>query len=110
MPIRRLFILLLIIAGIGLFLHPQKLRAQGSSSRPFSLPFTAPPGPDTWLISQQYGNTPGAYNYGPYEYMYGQGLHFGVDFAAPCRTPIVALFDGVVDQVDNLKHGAAPHN
>ena len=28
---------------------------------PFALPFAAPPGPDTWILGQAYGNTVGAY-------------------------------------------------
>lgn len=43
-------------------------------------------------------------------YNAGQGIHFGVDLSARCGTPIVAIVDGVVAEVDNLNHGAAPHN
>jgi murein DD-endopeptidase MepM/ murein hydrolase activator NlpD len=76
----------------------------------FSLPFTSPPGPSTWLMSQQHGNTIGAFNYGKYWYAGGQGLHFGIDFAAPCGTPVVAIADGEIDQVDNMSFGLEPHN
>src|SRR5215468_6782663 len=77
---------------------------------PFSLPFKTPPGPDTWLIGQQYGDTGGAYNFGRYWYGMGEGLHFGLDFATPCKTPVVAIGDGVVEYVDNLEFGLMPHN
>jgi len=76
---------------------------------PFQLPFTEPPGPDTWLFEQAYGNTLFAYTYRTVIYGAGQGLHFGVDFIAPCGTPIVAIGDGVVHSVDG-PHGARPHN
>lgn len=82
--------------------------AQGS--RPFILPFGVPPGPDTWLLGQPYGNTTGAYRQRYRTYSAGQGIHFGVDFTAPCGTEIVAIGDGIVFAVDNLNFGSAPHN
>ena len=85
------------------------VQAQGNPT-PFSLPFNTPPGPGTWMLNQLFGNTPGAYNFGTYWYSAGQGLHFGVDFSAPCQTPIVAVADGIVDQVDNFSFGLEPHN
>ena len=76
----------------------------------FRLPFETPPGVSTWYVSQFYGNTPLAYNRRADWYGAGQGLHFGIDFAARCGTPVVAIGDGEVWEVDNLSHGAFPHN
>ncbi|MBI3362706.1 MAG: M23 family metallopeptidase [Chloroflexi bacterium] len=81
-----------------------------SELKPFRLPFTSPAGPATWYLAQPYGNTVGAYFQRHDTYRYGQGIHFGVDFAAPCGTEIVAIGDGVVSEVDKLSHGALPHN
>jgi murein DD-endopeptidase MepM/ murein hydrolase activator NlpD len=83
--------------------------AQGPS-RPFILPFAEPPGPDTWLLGQTYGNTVGAYFNRATTYRFSQGIHFGMDFSAPCGTPIVAVADGVVALVDARAYGSAPHN
>ena len=77
--------------------------------RPFSLPFASPPGPDTWLLGQPYGNTTGAYNQRFTTYGASGGIHFGVDLAAPCGTEIVAIADGVVFMVDG-PFGSPPHN
>jgi murein DD-endopeptidase MepM/ murein hydrolase activator NlpD len=77
---------------------------------PFQLPFNTPPGPSTWYVVQFYGNTQGAYRWRWIMYDRGQGLHFGVDFAAPCKTPVAAIGDGVVSETDALSHGAGPHN
>ena len=77
---------------------------------PFRLPLEGPPGPASWFIIQFYGNTRGAYQWRKIMYEHGQGLHFGVDFATRCKTPIVAIGDGKVDAVDALNHGAGPHN
>ncbi len=76
---------------------------------PFILPLPAPPGPGTWLLAQPYGNTVGAYINRNLFYQAGQGLHFGLDFSAPCGTEIVAIGDGIVSEVDG-RHGAPPHN
>ncbi len=76
----------------------------------FRLPLEGPPGPATWYVIQFYGNTPAAYLHRNNWYDQGQGLHFGVDFATRCGTSIVAIGDGQVIEVDNLSHGAAPHN
>jgi murein DD-endopeptidase MepM/ murein hydrolase activator NlpD len=77
--------------------------------RPFRIPFKGDPGPDTWLFIQPYGNTFFAYQFRRSVYYGGQGLHFGIDLAAACGTPVVAIGDGVVESVDSW-HGAGPHN
>jgi hypothetical protein len=81
-----------------------------TTERPFILPLEGTPGPNTWLFGQPYGNTVGAYNFGTAWYSAGQGLHFGLDFPAPCGTPLVAVADGTVAFVDNMSRGAGPHN
>lgn len=75
----------------------------------FGLPFTGPPGPSTWYVAQWYGNTRWAYINYLDQYSQGQGLHFGVDFAAPCKTPVHAIGNGVVFSIDG-PYGAGPHN
>jgi murein DD-endopeptidase MepM/ murein hydrolase activator NlpD len=77
--------------------------------RPFILPFAGDPGPNSWLLIQPYGNTTFAYQYRNNVYYGGQGLHFGIDLAAPCGTEIQAIGDGTVFSVDSW-HGAGPHN
>lgn len=94
--------------------HPSAVRAALASAqtaeRPFIMPFAGPPGPDTWLLGQPYGNTTGAYRQRTTTYHAGQGIHFGVDLSAPCNTPIVAMADGVVYAADAMHFGSAPHN
>ncbi len=75
----------------------------------FGLPLQGPPGPSTWLLGQLYGNTTGAYRQRNTAYRAGQGIHFGLDFSARCGTPVVAIGDGVVTEVDG-PHGSPPHN
>jgi len=79
------------------------------STKPFILPFSAPPGPDTWLVAQPYGNTTGAYRQRYSTYGASGGIHFGLDLSAPCGTPIVAIADGVVFAIDG-PFGSPPHN
>ncbi len=119
-------IILLISMGIallGILVGPQSgeilTKAQGITpnepevsveiSPLFQLPFAAPPGPDTWLMAQPYGNTTGAYFQRNTLYKASGGIHFGVDLAAPCYTEIVAIADGVVFAVDG-PFGSPPHN
>jgi Peptidase family M23 len=78
-------------------------------SRQFSLPFAGMPGVNSWLLGQLYGNTTGAYRRRNTDYRAGQGIHFGMDFSAPCGTPVLAIGDGVVSEVDG-SHGSPPHN
>jgi murein DD-endopeptidase MepM/ murein hydrolase activator NlpD len=77
--------------------------------RPFGLPFAEPAGPDSWLVGQLYGNTRQAFLRRDEIYRNGQGLHFGVDLLAACGTPVVAIGDGVVLEVDRPR-SAPPHN
>jgi len=84
--------------------------SRAASPPPFGLPFSSPPGPETWLLAQPYGNTVFAYRERRIFYGAGQGLHFGVDLAAPCGTEVVAIGDGVVVGIDQASHGAGPHN
>src|SRR3954466_15990817 len=78
---------MLVALLVSLFMPSMSSNAQ---DKPFSLPFGTPPGPGTWMLGQQYGNTIGAFNFGRYWYTAGQGLHFGIDFSASCGTPVVA--------------------
>lgn len=77
--------------------------------RPFQLPFSQPPGLDTWLMAQPYGNTSGAYRQRFTTYGASGGIHFGLDLSAPCGTEIVAMADGVVFAIDG-PFGSPPHN
>ncbi len=112
---RRLVVTLaisLIVGLLAVLYSPSGLMPASAApnAKPFTLPFNTPPGPGTWLLGQQFGNTQGAFNNGRYWYAAGQGLHFGIDFSAPCGTPVVAIGDGVIDQVDNFSFGLEPHN
>lgn len=89
---------------------PAPVTAQGEAEAVFGLPFAEPPGPDTWLLGQVYGNSTGAFARRREWYRAGQGIHFGIDFSARCGTPIVAIGDGMVLKVDAPEHGSAPHN
>lgn len=94
----------------GLLTAPSTVQALDTPpERPFSLPFRSGPSTATWLFEQPFGNTADAWNFGKYWYRAGQGLHFGLDFEAPCGTEIVAAADGIVDFVDNPLFGALPH-
>ncbi len=99
-------LVLLLLSGAS-FQTSDDVSAQ--SSRPFSLPFTAPPGPTTWVMVQWYGNTTFAYVQRLNFYSMGQGLHFGVDLGARCGTTVVAIGDGVVGGGDG-PWLSGPHN
>ncbi len=117
---RRISLRHISLIGLGLiavFLivtRPLKAAPSAQSSTPtprlFGLPFSSPSGPNTWYLGQGYGNTIGSYFQRDTTYRAGQGLHFGLDFAAPCGTPVVAIGDGVVAKVDAVEHGSLPHN
>lgn len=100
----RIIASLLCVFIFGLSLHAQ------TPEKPLILPMQGDPGIDTWLLGQAYGNTTGAFNFGDLWYEAGQGLHFGLDFSAPCGTPLVAVADGFVVFVDNFGFGSRPHN
>ena len=59
------------------------------SKPPFQLPFADPPGPNTWLMAQPYGNTTGAYFQRNTLYRASGGIHFGLDLAQETRQPIL---------------------
>lgn len=111
-----LLLALLLSANVSQAASPQASAAAAQAQqdqdneRPFILPFAEPPGPDTWLMGQAYGNTVGAYFNRNTTYRFSQGIHFGVDLSAPCGTEIVALADGVVALVDATAYGSLPHN
>jgi len=108
----RSLVLLALLAASRLVTAPAPAAASQAPAvaKPFGLPFNTAPGPSTWLFIQSYGNTTSAFRWRISQYAAGQGLHFGLDFAARCGTPVVAIGDGVVMEVDNLSHGAGPHN
>lgn len=99
-------VLLMLMAHL-VALAPARAR---EGTPPFGLPFDTAPGPSTWLLSQPYGNTTSAYLFRNLWYPRGQGLHFGLDFAAPCGTEVVAIGNGIVIEVDAQARGSGPHN
>lgn len=112
------WIILLGVCGVGSLLTgvatahyaaPLPMSVIAKPARQFGLPFASAPGPNTWLLGQGYGNTTGAYRQRRSTYGNLQGIHAGLDFAAPCGTPVVAIGDGVVAEIDG-SHGSPPHN
>jgi murein DD-endopeptidase MepM/ murein hydrolase activator NlpD len=110
LPVLLLILLTMLAVALPAPAHAVTDAPAQGPGRPFILPFADPPGPDTWLLGQTYGNTVGAYFNRATTYRYSQGIHFGMDFSAPCGTPIVAVADGVVALVDARAYGSAPHN
>jgi murein DD-endopeptidase MepM/ murein hydrolase activator NlpD len=106
-PTTRLFALM---AASLLVVSATAASVRAETGPVFGLPFAEPPGPDTWLLGQVYGNSVGAFARRREWYRAGQGIHFGIDFSARCGTPIVAIGDGTVLKVDAPEHGSAPHN
>ena len=106
-------ITLLLLVGSVYLLTPALVAAQQESTsapdRPFQLPFAEPPGLDTWLMAQPYGNTTGAYRQRFTTYGASGGIHFGLDLSAPCGAEVVAIADGFVFAVDG-PFGSPPHN
>lgn len=83
--------------------------SEAGNGQPYRLPFATPPGPSTWYIGQWYGVTTGGYRGRNSTYSQGQGIHFGIDFACPCGTEVVAVAPGRVIAVDG-DFGSPPHN
>ncbi len=104
---RRRYLGLGVAGASGLALGPKSLEILQAA--PFGLPYPGAPGPASWFLRQWYGNTRWAYRQRRALYSGGQGLHFGVDFFAPCGTPVLAIGDGTVTAVDG-PYGALPHN
>ncbi len=106
-----LMLVLSLISGVVMahYAPPLPVERIAPAARQFGLPFLGVPGPNTWLLGQLYGNTTGAYRRRNSDYSAGQGIHFGMDFSAPCGTNVIAIGAGVVAEVDG-PHGSAPHN
>lgn len=83
--------------------------AVGTPTSPYRLPFAAPPGPGAWYVTHWYGVTTGGYRGRNTTYGQGQGIHFGIDFAAPCGSEVVAVAAGRVIAIDG-DYGSPPHN
>ncbi|CAA9234736.1 MAG: hypothetical protein AVDCRST_MAG77-1320 [uncultured Chloroflexi bacterium] len=77
--------------------------------KPYGLPFATPPGASTWYVANWYGITTNGYRGRNSVYREGQGIHFGIDFAAPMGTPLVAMAPGRVIAIDG-GYGSPPHN
>ncbi len=94
-------LVLLLVATVSASEH--------AASPPFSSPFAGDPSYDNWFLSQTYGNTSNAYRARNHTYGAGQGIHFGLDLATRCDTPVLSIGDGTVFAVDG-PYGSAPHN
>ena len=82
---------------------------EAGNGQPYRLPFATPPGPSTWYVGQWYGVTTSGYRGRNSTYAQGQGIHFGIDFACPCGTEVVAVGPGRVIAIDG-DFGSPPHN
>ena len=103
--------LTLLLSGLALA-HYAPALPDSAIARPaqqFGLPFAGAPGVNTWLLGQGYGNTIGAYRQRRSTYGNLQGVHAGLDFTAACGTPVRAIGDGTVAEIDG-PHGSLPHN
>jgi murein DD-endopeptidase MepM/ murein hydrolase activator NlpD len=97
------------VAATGLSAPAVVLPPPPRPSPLFGLPFAGPASMRSWFVDQWYGNTTFAYRMRREFYQFGQGLHFGVDIAAPCHTQVLAIGDGVVREVDGVRR-AWPHH
>ena len=79
---------LLLDYAVGVGGPPDRCTSPGPEANLSVCPLPQPPGPNTWYLGGGYGNTIGAYFQRDTTYRAGQGLHFGLDFAAPCGTPV----------------------
>ncbi|MEW6568176.1 MAG: hypothetical protein AB1449_08440 [Chloroflexota bacterium] len=70
-----LLLALALLAGLEPQVPPTRAAPPADTETPpFRLPFTEPPGPDTWLLIQPYGNTTFAFTYRRLVYGAGQGF------------------------------------
>lgn len=98
-----------IVAALAISAVLNAALASARQPAPFGSPFAGPPSPATWFVSQWYGNTVWAHQNRTVVYGAGQGIHFGIDFTAPCGTPVLAIGDGTIFAVDG-PYGSRPHN
>ena len=108
-PRRRRTAILALLALLCAAALGAALPRGAGAAPPFGSPLAGPPGPGRWFVSQWYGNSVWAYQNRSAVYGAGQGIHFGVDLAAPCGTSVLAIGDGTVFATDG-PYGSAPHN
>lgn len=88
---------------------PPPAPSEATGDKPYRLPFAVAPGPSTWYVTQWYGVTTAGYRGRNSTYAQGQGIHFGIDFAAECGSEVVAIAAGRVIAIDG-DFGSPPHN